>query len=82
MKRILIGLALAAVTAGLIVGNGTKSPAASPPPVQKIMPGNFTGIAQKVRPGVVNIRTVKTITGGGPVFRHFFWKPFRPKKPL
>ena len=82
MKLIIIGLALAAVATGLIVGNGTKSPAASPPPVQKIMPGNFTGIAQKVRPGVVNIRTVKTITGGGPVFRHFFGNPFGPKNPF
>jgi serine protease Do len=35
------------------------------------MPGNFSKLAEKAGPAVVNIRTVKTIKGGGPVFRHF-----------
>jgi serine protease Do len=30
---------------------------------------------------VVNIRTVKSIKGGGPVFRHFFGTPFGPQAP-
>jgi serine protease Do len=37
-----------------------------------MVPVNFSELAQKVRDGVVNIRTVKTMKGGGPVFRHFF----------
>ncbi len=40
------------------------------PPV-KMVPENFTGLAELVSPAVVNIRTVKTIKGGGRVFRHF-----------
>ena len=34
-------------------------------------PGNFAKLAEMAGPAVVNIRTVKTIKGGGPVFRHF-----------
>ena len=36
-----------------------------------MVPENFTGLAELVSPAVVNIRTVKTIKGGGRVFRHF-----------
>ena len=32
---------------------------------------NFSALAEQVSPAVVNIRTVKTIKGGGRVFRHF-----------
>ncbi len=39
-------------------------------------PESFSELAESARPGVVNIRTVKTIKGGSPVFRHFFGKPF------
>ena len=34
-------------------------------------PGNFSELAEVAGPAVVNIRTVKTIKGGGPVFRQF-----------
>ena len=34
-------------------------------------PGNFAKLAEMAGPAVVNIRTVKTIKGGGPVSRHF-----------
>jgi len=37
-----------------------------------MVPVNFTQLAEKAKSGVVNIRTVKTTNGGGPVFRHFF----------
>lgn len=37
-----------------------------------MVPVNFTQLAEKAKPGVVNIRTVKTANGAGPVFRHFF----------
>lgn len=39
-------------------------------------PESFSELAESARPGVVNIRTVKTIKGGSPVFRHFFGNPF------
>jgi serine protease Do len=44
-----------------------------PPPM---VPANFSQLAESAKPGVVNIRTVKTIQGGGRVFRHFFGNPF------
>ena len=39
-------------------------------------PESFSELAEQVKPGVVNIRTVKIIKGGSPVFRHFFGNPF------
>jgi serine protease Do len=53
---------------------------AFPPAVDKATafsaPESFSELAEAVKPGVVNIRTVKTIKGGSPVFRHFFGNPF------
>ena len=42
----------------------------------RMVPANFSDLAQQAKPGVVNIQTVKTIKGGGRVFRHFFGSPF------
>ena len=42
----------------------------------RMIPANFSHLAQQAKPGVVNIQTVKTIKGGGRVFRHFFGSPF------
>lgn len=39
------------------------------------VPGNFSQLAEIAGPAVVNIRTVKTIKGGGPVFRNFRRNP-------
>jgi len=47
-----------------------------------LIPGNFTQLAVEARPGVVNIRTVKTVKGGGRVFQHFFGQPFRGQDPF
>jgi serine protease Do len=41
-----------------------------------MVPANFPELAELARPGVVNIRTERTIQGGGRVFRHFFGDPF------
>ncbi len=53
---------------------------AVPPVVDKAVafsaPESFSELAEAIKPGVVNIRTVKTIKGGSPVFRHFFGNPF------
>jgi serine protease Do len=52
------------------------SPTSIPTDQVPMVPGNFSRLAKQAQPGVVNIRTVKTIKGGGPVFRHFFGNPF------
>jgi len=48
----------------------------------QLIPQSFSQLAEKARPGVVNIRTVKTIKGGGRVFRHFFGNPFGQRDPF
>ncbi|MBN1276415.1 MAG: Do family serine endopeptidase [Deltaproteobacteria bacterium] len=48
----------------------------------QMVPGNFSELAQKAKPGVINIRAVKTVNGEGPVFRHFFGKPFGKDGPF
>jgi serine protease Do len=74
------------VLAGFIWGYGFENEivAKAPTPVDskvQMVPMNFAQLAKTVKPGVVNIRTVKTMKGGGPVFRHFFGNPFGPQNP-
>ena len=45
-------------------------------------PGNFSKLAEIAGPAVVNIRTVKTIKGGGPVFRQFQRGPRGRENPM
>ena len=45
----------------------------------RMIPADFSSLAQKVKPSVVNISTVKKIRGGGRVFRHFFGSPFNDR---
>lgn len=45
-------------------------------------PASFTQLAEMVSPAVVNIRTVKTIKGGGPVFRQFQRDPHGKNSPF
>jgi serine protease Do len=45
-------------------------------------PNSFSQLAQMARPSVVNIRTVKTVKGGGPVFRQFHRDPWGEKSPF
>ena len=47
-----------------------------------MVPGNFSELATTVGPAVVNISTVKSIKGGGPVFRHFGPGPFDKEDPF
>lgn len=74
--RVVLALIFAAV---LAFGPLTPSAAARQDGAPQMIPSDFSALAAQVRPGVVNIRTVKTIKGGGPVFRHFFGDrdPFR-----
>ena len=46
------------------------------------VPGSFSQLAEKASPAVVNIRTVKTIKGGGPVFRNFRRNPHGGEDPF
>lgn len=45
-------------------------------------PDSFSNLAESASPAVVNIRTVKTIKGGGRVFRHFKKGPFKDDDPM
>jgi len=45
-------------------------------------PESFNELAENASPSVVNIRTVKTIKGGGRVFRHFKKGPFGKNDPF
>ena len=47
-----------------------------------MVPASFSRLAETVSPAVVNIRTVKTIKGGGPVFRHFQRDPWGRQGPF
>lgn len=74
-KWILVWLA-----AVMLTGYGAFLPAADA--FQSSVPESFTDLAKTVRPGVVNIRTVKTIKDGGRVFQHFFGDRFGGKNPF
>jgi len=67
---------------GVLVGFGCQPTTASGDPDPPMVPRNFSELAENARPGVVNIRTVKTIKGGGRVFRHFFGNPFGDRSPF
>ena len=40
-----------------------------------MVPANFSDLAEKVRPGVVNIQVVKKVKNVGFGFRNFSWQP-------
>ena len=68
--------------AGLLLGFAPNAAISKTPVQGTLIPMNFTDLAQKAKPGVVNIRTVKIVKGGGRVFRHFFGKPFGNNDPF
>ncbi|QTA91795.1 DegQ family serine endoprotease [Desulfonema magnum] len=77
-KSLLIMLFMAV---GMMTASGFyAAPQAEAKPTRMI-PENFSGLAEMVSPAVVNIRTVKTIKGGGRVFRHFR-RPFGDEDPF
>jgi serine protease Do len=84
-KKLTLAIAVLAM-AGLIWGLGPdkETAAKAPTPVDsrvQMVPVSFAELAKEVKPGVVNIRTVKNMQDGGPVFRHFFGNPFGPRNP-
>jgi len=77
------GLAALALS-GALFGSGGDAPATAwatsvEPPM---VPASFSQLAESVGPAVVNIRTVKTLKGGGPVLRHFQKEPFGREQPF
>ena len=73
--------ALVLMMAGIMLATGFQTGTAAVDPNVRMIPENFSQLAEEVRPGVVNIRTEKTMKGGGPVFRHFFGNPFGDPNP-
>ncbi|GMQ79885.1 MAG: DegQ family serine endoprotease [Thermodesulfobacteriota bacterium] len=49
---------------------------------QSTPPESFSTLAETVSPAVVNISTIKTIKGGGRVFRHFYQSPKGDQDPF
>ncbi|MCL4476798.1 MAG: DegQ family serine endoprotease [Nitrospirae bacterium] len=88
VTRILIALVLAVAMLGVGYGISTAVKASDSPVSLAsradipMVPGNFSELAEKARPAVVNIQTVKTMKGGSRVFRHFFGNPFQEQDPF
>jgi len=85
-RKLIFGVMILAMV-GFIWGYGfeTETMAKKSPEVESkamMVPANFSELAKDAQPGVVNIRTVKTVKGGGRVFRHFFGNPFEHKNPF
>ena len=65
---------------GLLVGAGFSDAAASKNAPVRMVPQNFSVLADTVSPAVVHIRVEKTVKGGGSAFRQFRQNPFGGNK--
>jgi len=84
-KKKVTGLIVAVAAVFLLGTFGQGGPQvvnAAKEPAVNLVPESFSKLAELAKPGVVNIRTVKTIKGGGRVFRHFFGNPFGERNPF
>ncbi|MBW2433792.1 MAG: DegQ family serine endoprotease [Deltaproteobacteria bacterium] len=87
-KSKIIGSLVIVLAAGFIWGLSSlesKTAAKNTPATDSgsmMVPASFSELAKQAQPGVVNIRTVKTVEGGGRVFQHFFGNPFERKNPF
>ncbi|MEW6327205.1 MAG: DegQ family serine endoprotease [Thermodesulfobacteriota bacterium] len=80
----LIAVALASIVFGLALASRFDfmgRPAASNTVNPQTLPASFASLVKAVSPAVVNISTVRTIKGGGRVFRHFMG-PFDKNDPF
>jgi S1-C subfamily serine protease len=76
---------VAMITFALVFALSLVHPAANlwaMPWGQSTTPESFSTLAETVSPAVVNISTVKTIKGGGPVFHHFYQIPLGDQDPF
>jgi serine protease Do len=88
-KTILIALLLVGSILGFGYGMSTAikpsdTPTASVSTVSEtpMVPANFSDLAEKVRPGVVNIQVVKKVKNVGFGFRNFHGNPFGDQNPF
>ena len=70
------------ISAFLVVSNFYPASVSEAKTETFTVPESFTDLAKLTSPAVVNIRTVKTIKGGGRVYRHFFNSPFGKQDPF
>jgi serine protease Do len=70
------------ISAFLVVSNFYPASVSEAKTGTYTVPESFTDLAKMASPAVVNIRTVKTIKGGGRVYRHFFNSPFGKQDPF
>lgn len=80
----IVAVVLVSIIAGILLASGfniTHDTSASNPSSTIMVPASFTDIAMAMSPAVVNIRTEKIISEGGPVFRHF-QSPFGKDDPF
>ena len=88
IKIVLIALLLAGAVAGLgygmtaaaKTGGAQTGPAASVSAATPMVPANFSDLAEKVRPGVVNIQVSKKVKNAG--FEQFGGNPFGDRNPF
>ena len=64
------------VMVGLMLGSGLPTATASKNAPVRMVPQNFSALAETVSPAVVHIRVEKTVKGGGPAFHQFEQNPF------
>jgi serine protease Do len=64
------------VMVGLMLGSGLPMATASKNAPVRMVPQNFSALADTVSPAVVHIRVEKTVKGGGPAFHQFGQNPF------
>ena len=88
-KTILIALLMVVSLFGLGYGMSTALKPHDPPTESvstvsetPMVPANFSDLAAKVRPGVVNIQVVKKVKNVGFGFRNFSGNPFGDKNPF
>ncbi len=82
-SRLKEGLIVVLLTAGILTGTyGYPAPVVAANADILAAPKSFSYLAEQTSPAVVNIRTVKTIKGGGHVFRHFQKGPFGEDDPM
>ena len=64
------------VMVGLMLGSGLPTATASQNAPVRMVPQDFSALADTVSPAVVHIRVEKTVKGGGPAFHQFEKNPF------
>ena len=79
----LIFITIALVAGMMVIDHHSTGPVAAAKSAEYFnAPASFNQLAELASPAVVNIRTVKTIKGGGPVFRQFQRDPRGENSPF